>query len=309
MYIVLNTRPDRFGSNLSWYIMQLVYAHKNKWFIHYHNSPFDESIFFKAIREYTKIYNFELGEKKGSHDHEWQTYIIDINEQDWPGNNMKVCKCIGQDILSYYHKHIYPILKGCLSSYYIEHIDNFKNINIDFKKTIAVHMRLDDVMTRSPYDGIYSTQYYRSKLNNDNIAINLEEEKKYFDDHYFLHIPGSGRHYNPYDCQAPIPEDIVQRYIDLIKQKYPYHDVVIVTSPNGKETVKLPYKVISNNNIDVDLYILSKADVILCSKSLFCFSALYFGQARERFIPMWGHIAGTGLTTKYDKNDTCTYLY
>ena len=307
MYIVLDNRPDRMGANLTWYIMQIVYAHKNKWFVHYYGSPFDKSIFFKAIHNFVNKYNKALGDELGSHDHLWRTYIIDINEQDWPGNNMKVCLNIQQDIVSYYYEHLYTDMMACFNSVVADNLHIFRDMpQLNLKKTIAVHMRLDDIADRAPYDGVHSTEYYRQKLDRGNIAINLNEEQAFFRDRG-IHVPSYGRHYNPYDCQAPIEEQKVQEYIDTAKKAFPDHDVVIVTSPISKVT--LPYPVIKSTNADTDLFIISKADVLICSKSLFCFSALYFGQSHMRYIPMWGHIAGTGLTSKYDMTKNHVYIY
>ena len=50
VFVVLNSRPDRLGANLSWYIMQIIWCHKNKWFCHYNGTPFDESVFCKTIK-------------------------------------------------------------------------------------------------------------------------------------------------------------------------------------------------------------------------------------------------------------------
>ena len=307
MYIVLDNRPDRMGANLSWYIMQLIFAHKNKWFIHYYGSPFDDSIFFKAIRIFVDKYNKKLGEELGTYDHQFRTYIIDINQQDWPGNCMKVCLDVKKDLISYHYEYLYESLIDCFNSVVVENIDMFKDFpKLNLKKTIAVHMRLDDIADRQPYNGIHSTEYYREKVNTGNITINLDEEQQFFMKRG-LWAPSYGRHYNPYDCQAPIEEHIVQEYINKATNEFPEHEIVIVTSPISKVT--LPYQVIRSPNSDIDLFIMSKADVLICSKSLFCFSALYFGKSSKRYIPMWGHIAGTGLTSKYDNTKDNVYLY
>ena len=166
-------------------------------------------------------------------------------------------------------------------------------------------MRLDDVTERFDYEGIFSTQYYSEKLNNNNIDINLEEEQAYSLNQGII-VPGNGRQYNPYDCQAPIAEHRIQNIINQATKKYPNHQVVIVASPKG--TINLPYKQLRSENIDQDLYYLCNANVLICSRSLYCFSSVYLGNATEIFIPMWGHIAGTGLTSKFD-NSKLTYWY
>ena len=306
MYIVLENRPDRMGANLSWYIMQIIYAHKRGWFIHYHGSDYDKSIFFMALRKFVDKYNYDLGERLGSHDHHQTEYMIEHSQQDWPGNNMKVCRDIRCDLLSYFHTHLYDPIRAILDTLLIEHPDILHNISLDYKKLIAVHVRLDDVVIREPYDGCHSTDYYRSKLNKGNINIDLEEERLFFMQRG-IHIQGWGRDYNTHDCQAPIPESTIESYISKARRDYPDHNVVVVTSPVSE--VSLPYPIIKSTNPDTDLAILSNANVVICSKSLFCFSTLYFGKAVKRFIPMWGHIAGAGLSSKYDNNTDNVYLY
>ena len=307
MFIILNNRPDRLGSNLTWYIMQIVYAHHNGYFVHYHGSPHDSSIFVQAMVEYIDKYNYALGEKLGNHDHLYTEYFIEDSDQDWPGNNMKVCHTIQCDLLSYFKKHIYPDFSNILFEMIRESTQIFDSLSVvPFKKTIAVHLRLDDVVNRVPYNGLYSTMYYRERLERGEIGIDLENERIFFENRG-IQIPGWGREYNPYDCQAPISEDLVTHYINMAREKYPTHEVVIVTSPLS--TTTLPYQVIQSSNTDTDLLILAKADVLICSKSLFCFTSVYFSEATEIFIPMWGHIAGTGLTSQYDHTDNTTYLY
>ncbi len=308
MYIILNNRPDRFGSNFTWYIMQIIYAHYKKYFIHYHNdSSFKSSLFVKAMVDYIEKYNYNLGEQLGNHDHMASEYFIEDSQQDWPGNNMKVCKEIHCDLLSYFKKYIYSDFQRLLALRVTRSKDVYENMpQIQFKETIAVHLRLDDVIERQDYNGIFSSQYYREKIESGRVNIDLEDERLFFQQKG-ISIPGWNREYNPYDCQAPIPEQQVEFYIEMAKKKYPNHDVIIVTSPNSK--TNLPYKVIQSPNTDTDLIILSKADVLICSRSLFCFTSVYFSKATEIFLPMWGHIAGTGLTSAYDHNKNITYLY
>jgi len=150
-----------------------------------------------------------------------------------------------------------------------------------------------------------STEYYRDKVNAGNINIDLEDERRYFE-RRGIAIDGWGRHYNTHDCQAPIAEHRIQEFINKAKSKYPEHQVVIVASPIGK--IELPYPTIRNKDTDMDLTFLCNCDVVICSRSLYCFSSLYLGKASEVFLPMWGHIAGTGLMSKYDKNTHITYL-
>ena len=308
MYIIINNRPDRLGSNLTWYFMQVIYAHYKQWFIHYHNdSPFSNSIFVKALVMFIDKYNFELGEKLNNHDHLYTEYMIEDSQQDWPGNNMKVCKEIKTDLVTYFHDNIFDEYNDILSRQIVENSALYSFLSkIPFNQIIAVHLRLDDVIERKDYNGTYSTEYYRQRLESGNVSIDLEDERKFFQKRG-IDILGWNRHYNQYDCQAPIPENLIEKYIENARAKYPTHDIVLVTSPISK--INLPYPVIKSSNADTDILVLSKADVIICSKSLFCFSSLYLSKATEIYLPMWGHIAGTGLTSKYDNRKNITYVY
>ncbi len=306
MFIILIGRPDRMGANLTWYIMQIIYAHYHKWFIHDSAGiMFHDSIFMQMIRTFIHKYNHELGEELGTNDHLWTEHFVEQNQQDWPGNNMKVCKKIECDLVSYFKKHLYPKMRDILDTLILK--KEFTFPNIPFNKTIAVHLRLDDVSSRQDYDGRVSSEYYRDKLNSGKINIDLEEERRFFEQRGIA-IDGWGRHYNTHDCQAPIAEHRVQEFINAAKAKYPEHDVIIVASPLGVIN-NLPYPVYRNKDMDLDLSLLCECDVVICSRSLYCFSSVYLGKATEIFIPMWGHIAGTGLMSKYDKTSNITYLF
>ena len=302
MFIILVGRPDRMGATFTWYLMQIIYAHYHKWFIH-GGVLFDNSIFMQMISMFIDKYNKALGDELGSHDHLWTEYFVEDSQQDWPGNNMKVCKKIECDLVSYFKTHLYSQMRDILDTLIIKKEYAFSGT--DFKKTIAVHLRLDDVSTRPDYNGMISTEYYRDKINTGSINIDLEDERRYFE-RRGIAIGGWGRYYNTHDCQAPIAEDRIQGFINLAAAKYPEHQIVVVASPIGD--VNLPYPTIRNKDADMDLTFLCNCDVVICSRSLYCFSAVYLGKATEIFLPMWGHIAGTGLMSKYDKNTHITYL-
>ena len=305
-FIVLEERPDRMGANITWIIMQMLYAHNQGLFMHYtHNPKYGDSIFMKTIKRVTDNYNYEIGEKNGSHDHLWTEYMIEHSQQDWPGNNMKVCSMTKQDLVSYFRDHFHELFHSIMSGFIQEMYPLFHSVKEKYKKTIAVHLRLDDVSSREPYDGRHSSDYYRNRLETGKINIDLEDERLFFQSRGIT-VPGWNRHYNPYDCQAPIPEDIVQGYIDKAKQEFPDHEVIIVTSPISKHT--LPYHTVSGNP-DVDILTLAHADVLITSKSSFSFLAVYLSKATKIFVPMWGHIAATGITSKYDKNSHIEYVY
>ena len=39
VFLEINHRPDRLGANLTWYIMQIIWCHKNEWFCHWLPGP------------------------------------------------------------------------------------------------------------------------------------------------------------------------------------------------------------------------------------------------------------------------------
>jgi hypothetical protein len=294
MYIALVNRPDRMGANLTWYIMQIIYAHHHKHFIHCYELEFNDSMFIQTVRNYVDWYNIELANQVGSYDHGNRLHWVQVNQQDWPGNNMLVCKEVGVDLITYFKTHLYSKFREILE----KHASRiWVNSGTFCKKIIGVHLRLDDVSSREDYDGSISAEYYREKLNSGNIEINLQEEHE-FGEKKGVYIPSWGRTYNKYDCQAPIPENRVQKIIDKAREKYPDHEVIVVASPKGN--ISLPYQCIRSDNIDEDLYYLCNSDVLICSRSLYCFASVYLGKAKEIYLPLWGHIVGTGLTTKYD---------
>jgi len=88
-------------------------------------------------------YNKALGDELGSHDHLWTEYFVENSQQDWPGNNMKVCKTIKCDLVSYFKKHLYSPMREILDTLIIKKEYAFSGT--EFNKTIAVHLRLDDV--------------------------------------------------------------------------------------------------------------------------------------------------------------------
>jgi len=302
MYIALIGRPDRMGANLTWYIMQIIYAHHRKYFIHCYDMQFDDSIFIKSVREYVDKYNIQLAETLGSYDHGQRQYWVQVNQQDWPGNNMLVCKDIGVDLVTYFKRHIYNDFRKVLEKQASKIWVNARHLS---KEIIGVHLRLDDVCSRPDYDGSICAEYYREKLNSGYIEINLQEEHE-FGQKKGVYIPSWGRTHNMYDCQAPIAEDKIQKVIDQVREKYPDHEVVVIASPKGE--INLPYPCIRSDNIDEDLYYLCNCDVLICSRSLYCFASVYLGVAKEIYLPLWGHIVGTGLTTRYDEAKLNYYI-
>lgn len=309
MFIRIITRPDRMGANFTWYIMQIIYAHFHNYYILCEHLKYEDSAFVKAVRLWIEAYNSKYEEENGKfvvEENQLKRWIED-SHQDWPGNNMIVCKAIGCDLITYFKRHIYPDFKPILEQtardigYLLEHTE----------KTICIHLRLEDVTERFDYDGSHCATYYANKLNTGKISINIDEELQWGSERG-IGIQGYGRNYSAYDCQAPISKEKLRPVVEEVLKKYPDHRILVVSSPSSSDFLdgitEKEYTNISSEDPSIDLWTLCQADVLICSRSLFCFSALYCGNAKDIYVPMWGHIAGTGLTSKYD-NTNLHYFY
>ena len=180
------------------------------------------------------------------------------------GETTKTIKC---DFITYFKKYI-----KC--SFKIEY-----PVSFDLSKSILVHLRLGDVKDSLDYDGSICTEFYRNKIENDEYCLYSQ--------------PGGGNR------QAPLNKHKIQKIIDELVLKYPDYIVRIVTNPN--EIVDFEYPVIQSCDENYDLYLLSKAAVLILSRSTFALSALFFGDHQEVYIPSWGHSACFGLNTKFDQ--------
>ena len=177
----------------------------------------------------------------------------------------------------------------------IKYINNFipLNYSIPFnpKKSILVHLRMGDVNDRIDYNGSICANYYTNRINNDEKIIQGIKNLGYC------------------NMQTPLAKHKITLAINESKQKYPNHEIIIITQP-GDYNIDFPYKCIQSNDENYDLYLLSQADVLILSKSTFSLSSVFLGNAQEIWCPLWGHFVTTGLNTKYDKlNDLIKVNY
>jgi hypothetical protein len=292
--IFLYPRGDRLGSHIIQYIFSISYAFYHNLPIYYklNSLKFTDSPFVKSLLDFVNKHNSSLSFERNQvsiqppNIHE---YILDLKVQFNPhsfnySNDLCLlgqfsCKILQSDISSYFNKYILPLLD--LS--FLLPLHNsilFKYTSLNFKKTIAVHLRLDDVTNRPDYSGKECSKYYRDLIN--------------FDSH-ILHGIATFDYAN---LQAPINFTKLNHIISLAQSKYPTHEVVFITSPDCK--LQLPFKIITNNDPNEDLYILQKCDVLIMSRSTFAFSASLFGKHSDVWCPLWGHFVCFGLDTKYD---------
>ena len=139
------------------------------------------------------------------------------------------------------------------------------------------------------YDGASCGQYYRTKIENQEICA-------YYSD---------GRN----NRQAPISPVKLEEIIYRTISEYPDRKVVLLTSP-GSDTSEWPYEVITNEDPNYDLFLLTQCNVVILSRSTFAFASLFFRANIERsYIPIWGHFVCFGLDCKYDMSDKTKFEY
>ena len=96
--------------------------------------------------------------------------------------------------------------------------------------------------------------------------------------------------------------------INEVKNIYLNDKIYMVSSPTSDIDSK-EYEIISNSDVDKDLFILCNSKRSLLSRSLFALSSLFFSNPKEYCcLPSWGFFVVCGLNTKYDNNDF-KYIY
>ena len=282
--LLLIPRVDRLGTNLINYISQVNHAYNNNWFIKYQpNMSYNNSIFVKCLMEYIDQYNESL-ERKYKDKVIENTQEIEICEKNDLNYTTALTvvhlKC---DLISYFKKYIYENVR-----YYLDQHTISLNYQIPFnpKKTILVHLRLEDVRNWPHYDGSICCFHYAVKINKGEKCEYSSFDWKY-------------------NKQTPMPTDIVQIQINDALKKYPEHEVVVVTSP-GDYPTGFKYRDIRSNDENYDLFLLCNSEVVILSKSNFSLCALFYGIVQEAYVPMWGHLSCLGPCTKYDN---CKFNY
>lgn len=287
MYLVLFDRGDRLGANITNYLAQILFAHKNKIIIKYRNNSKEDyryynSIFIKILFNYIDEYNKILFSQEIKDDILFEFTSVG----DYFLNISFTLKDIKSDYVSYFQKHIYDHIK--LDILNIKNIYN--NIPFDINKTILVHLRLDDTSNWPDYDGSICSNYYKEKITNNEICYHTNDGFRN-------------------NCQAPLSKFKIENMINKLKEKYTDYEVILLTSPNS-DTSCFDYKVIKNNDESYDLYLLTLCKVVVLSRSTFSLSSLFFTNDKDKIcIPLWGHTAILGFDTIYDNNDKSTYEY
>jgi hypothetical protein len=288
MYINLYDRGDRLGSNILKYISQILFAHNNNYIIKFTKNKseyrFYHSIFIKAFFQYIEKYNEELIKNNFTDDYE-----IDNKYDCLVVSTSESLKNIKLDFVSYFYNNIYNssiIDFTDLSSKYV--------IPFDVNKTILVHLRLDDIAYRYDYDGSICSEYYKKKIENNEIC-----------DGTIFDILQN----NTINMCAPLSKTKLENIINKAKEEFVDYKVILLTSPCS-DTSFLNYEVIKNHDESLDLYLLTMCNVTILSRSTFALSSLFFNKNKVKtYIPLWGHFITCGLDTIYDKNDKSKFHY
>jgi hypothetical protein len=283
MYVVLFHRYDRLGCNLINYIAQIIYAFHHGYYIKildnkdnypkYPNSKY-YIILLNYIKNVLNVINdnhncYQLGP-----DYE---ILYDFNKYDVQLFCSVVTQSIKCDLLSYFHKHIYNDLD-------FTELNNFySNISYDFDNSIFCHLRLDDVSFKRDYDGSICSKYYKLLLENDKPCIN--------------------KFYDIVNNHSPLSNEKIITMINDAKNIYPNDKIYMVTSPISNTEFN-EYEIISNDDVDKDLFILCNSKKSILSRSMYALSSLFFSKKKEYCnLPSWGYFVTCGLNTKYDNNN------
>ena len=282
MYVVLFHRFDRLGANLINYICQIIYAHYNGYYIkiidnEYNHTKYPNSKYYKILLNYiTDVLNISCC--GGSE------ILYDFNKYDiqlFCGFVTQTIKC---DLLTYFHKHIYNDLDfEDLNTLYYNVLTTY-----DFNNSIFCHLRLDDVAHKKDYDGSLCSNYYKLLIENDKPCINKFYE--YVNNH------------------SPLSNGKINIMLNDSKKTYPNDKIYMVTSPISNCDFN-KYDIISNDDVDKDLFILCNSKKSILSRSLYALSSLFFSKPKEYcYLPSWGFFVTCGLNTKYD-NNSLKYIY
>ena len=278
--MIIIDRVDRLGTNLINYISQINHAYNNNWFIKYDSDMnYNNSIFVKSLTDFIDEYNIALEKQYSNKNISTldENEIIICEKHDLNYTTAFTVMHLKCDLITYFKKYIFDHVKYFFNNY--TKINNY-SVPFDPKKTILVHLRLEDVRNWPHYDGRVCCNHYANRINNG-------EKCEY---------TSFGWNYNR---QTPMPIDVIQREINNALLKYPEHEVIIVTSPGDYDT-GLSYKSIRSNDENYDLFLLCNSEVVILSRSNYSLCSLFYGIVKEAYVPMWGHLSCIGPCTNYD---------
>ena len=298
--IYLYSRGDRLGSHILQYLSIIIYAFYNNLYIFYdyEKTKYSESVFVKAILKWVDNHNSKFPVKDYSEKYKGlnpMEYLLNFetpfkqNEYFYSCDLLiittQVLYTIHSDLISYFKKYIGESMR----QHIYELMSQKYVLPYNPSKSILVHLRLDDVKDRYDYDGSICSNHYKNRIDNDNQSVQGIATLGYC------------------NMQTPLAREKVDLAILEARQKYPEHEVIIVTAP-GDYAIDYPYRCIRSDDESYDMFLLCNADVLILSRSTFSLSAAFLGTAREIWCPLWGHFVCTGLYTKYD-NSKFNYFF
>jgi len=283
MYVVLFHRYDRLGCNLMNYIAQIIYAYHHGYYIKFidnkNNYPkYPNSKYYIILLNYIKNV---LNVKNDTHNcYQYgldDEILYNFNKYDVQLFCGFVTQSIKCDLLSYFHKYIYNDLD-------FTELNNFySDISYDFNNSIFCHLRLDDVTFKRDYNGYICSKYYKLLIENNKPCIN--------------------NFYDRINNHSPLSNEKIIKMINDAENIYPNDKIYMVTSPISNTDFN-KYEIISNDDVDKDLFILCNSKKSILSRSMYALSSLFFSPPKEYcYLPSWGYFVTCGFNTKYDNNN------
>jgi hypothetical protein len=179
-------------------------------------------------------------------------------------------------------------------------------LTYDPKKTLLVHLRLDDLNEDSYYNGNANNMFLSEIVNNlkPTDVINeylLKENYEKFSElnSEIISLNSIGNH-NFFYGQSSISEQIIEDTIINFKEKHDIDNVILIASTKGE--INLKYNSIRSDNADLDFYYLCNCDNVILSRSTYALSSLFFNNSTNLnvLIPYFNVATSLGLTTKFD---------
>lgn len=290
MFTELFGSSDRLGGNIGDIISQILYSINNNIYVKYHrthlrvynsyNQSYNYTIFLQTLFDIVDLHNSKLTLEDF-------TQKIDLAAPTHYTVWSKTLLDLKVDFFTYFKENVYS------NEFRNKFMEYGKSMNyeipFDPKKTILVHLRLEDVKGRPDYDGSFCANHFKTHIENGFIP-DIE-----FDTNFRNEYP----HHN---SQSPLPPERIKKIIDEVLKNKPNHEVIIVTNP-GEYVPELPYRYITNNDPCYDLFLLSNCETLILSRSNFALSSLFFGISKDVYVPLWGQMTCLGFYTKYDKTN------
>ena len=130
-------------------------------------------------------------------------------------------------------------------------------MSYNFNDSIFCHLRLDDVAHKTDYDGSICSKYYRLLIENDKKCYN-----KFYD---FV------------NNHSPLSKAKINMMINDAKNIYPNNKLYMVSSPIS-DTGFIEYEIISNSDVDKDLFVLCNSKRSILSRSMYALTFLFFSK-------------------------------